>query len=239
MAAILGHLGDQGLRRLPAFRAVVMDMDGLALDTEATYCAAWQRAASELGFDLTREFCRTLFGRHADDVKQALSQACESRMDLTAFHASAERHWLASLHRRGVGKMPGLDRLLDTLRARSIPFAVATNSDEPYASMCLRAAGVLSDFAVVVTRDQVASGKPAPDLFLEAARRLGVDARDCLALEDSSTGLSACIRAGMIPIWVTASRVEVLAEVRAEVWFARGLDQVADLIEGLMPRPPR
>ncbi len=235
MAPTSGRCRDMPFNALPPFRAVVMDMDGLALDTESTYCAAWQRAASELGFGLSREFCHTLFGRHADDVKQALSEACEYRLDLAAFHALAERHWLASLQSRGVEKMPGLDRLLGILQTRGIPYAVATNSDEPYASLCLRAAGVVSDFAVVVTRDQVARGKPEPDLFLEAAHRLGVAAPDCVALEDSPTGLSACIRAGMIPVWVPVPRFEILPEVSDEVWVAQGLDQVADLIE----RPAR
>ncbi|MCU0734900.1 MAG: HAD family phosphatase [Methylotetracoccus sp.] len=235
MTASSGRRGEDRIAPLPAFRAVVMDMDGLALDTESTYCAAWQSAASVLGFDLSSAFCHTLFGRHADDVKQALSEACDHRLDLAAFHALAEHHWLASLETRGVAKMPGLDRLLSLLRNRRIPYAVATNSDEPYASLCLRAAGVMPDFSVVVTRDQVACGKPEPDLFLEAARRLGVAARDCLALEDSPTGLSACLRAGMIPVWIPATRSEALSQANNGVWVMRGLDQLAEVIERTEP----
>lgn len=216
---------------LPPFHAVVMDMDGLALDTEATYCTAWQRAAAELGYALSNEFCRGLFGRHADDVKSALAAACGSGFDPRAFHAAAERHWLATLQADGVAKMPGLDRLLAALRRHAIPYALATNSDEPYASLCLDAARARHEFPVMVTRDQVASGKPAPDLFLEAARRLGVPPARCLALEDSPPGLTACIEAGMVAVWIPPRHAHHAAPGLRDVRVMQSLDVLAGQIE--------
>lgn len=233
MNASVERLQSELLGPLPPFRAVIMDMDGLALDTEATYCAAWQSAASSLGFELTHEFCRSLFGRHADDVKLELSKACGDRLDLAAFHILAERHWRESLQAAGVSKMPNLDRLLHLLQARGLPYALATNSDRPYALQCLRAAGALAQFPVLVTRDEVARGKPEPDIFLEAARRLGVPASECLALEDSRTGLAACLQAGMIPVWIPPRHAQgkTVAEARINVFPALGV--LADYIEGL------
>jgi HAD superfamily hydrolase (TIGR01509 family) len=223
---------DPAFTPLPPFRAVVMDMDGLVLDTESTYCRAWRHAAAELGFALDDEFFRGLFGRHADDVKAGLADACGDSFDLQAFHAAAEMHWLAELAANGVARMPGFDRLLDTLRAEGLPYALATNSDEPYASLCLNAAGIASDFPVLVTRDQVRTGKPAPDVFLEAARRLGVAPCDCLALEDSATGLEACSSAGMIPVWVPPPHVRNGVHSQPDgVWIFPDLASVADRIE--------
>jgi len=109
--------------------------------------------------------------------------------------------------------MPGLFDLLDLLTRRQIPYALATNSDAPYATLCLERAGVISRFPVRVSRDQVARGKPEPDLFLEAARKLGVDADRCLTLEDTPTGLEAARRAGTLPVLVQARPVS--AETRA------------------------
>lgn len=235
MNALAGRLRGAQSAPLPPFRAVVMDMDGLALDTEATYCAAWQNAASELGFDLALDFCQGLFGRHADDVKRALSEACGHQLDLHAFHASAERHWRASLETKGIAKMTGLDRLLRTLQARGLPYALATNSDQPYAHLCLHAAGALAQFPVVVTRDQVANGKPEPDVFLEAARRLGIPASNCLALEDSPTGLSACVGAGMIPVWIPPRHSPANAVPTERIWVLPALAALADHIERLPP----
>jgi HAD superfamily hydrolase (TIGR01509 family) len=102
----------------------------------------------------------------------------------------------------GIAKMPGLDDLLDVLTRDRISYALATNSDEPYARECLGLGGVTERFPLVVTRDQVANGKPEPDLFLEAARRLGADPARCLILEDSEAGLLAARKAGGLPLLV-------------------------------------
>ncbi len=187
---------------LPEFQAVVCDMDGLALDTEATYCHAWRSAAADLGFDLSEEFCRGLFGRHADDVERSLKNVLGDAFDRRLFHESAERHWRRYLAEHGLRPMPGLQALLAVVRERALPYALATNSDGPYAAECLRLSGMNEAFRVVVTRDQVERGKPAPDLFLEAARRLNVRPGLCLVLEDSETGLEAARAAGTVPVLV-------------------------------------
>jgi beta-phosphoglucomutase len=215
---------------LPAFRAVVMDMDGLALDTEETYCHAWRAAAADAGIELSPDYVRSLFGRHADDVKQALLEACGSRLDFGLFIASAERYWYSHLETHGVATMPGLRRLLSLFREQEVPYALATNSDAPYATQLLRRAGVIDQFPVRVTRDQVARGKPEPDLFLEAARRLGVPPSDCLGLEDSETGLRACISAGMSPVLIPNRALLSTLAVPEGVILLTGLDTLADYL---------
>lgn len=191
--------------RLPApplLRAVILDMDGLVLDSEPAYCEAWRRAAAEFGVELTATFCANLFGRHADDVESAIRGAIGDGYDRRKYFQAAEGHWRDHLAQHGVTPMPGLDILLDLFRHRNIPYAVATNSDGPYARESLRQAGLEAKFPLVVTRDQVARGKPAPDLFLEAARRLRTPPDRCLVLEDSATGLAAGIAAGTLTVLV-------------------------------------
>jgi HAD superfamily hydrolase (TIGR01509 family) len=222
---------------LPPFRAAVLDLDGLVLDSESTYCAAWRLAAAELGRNLGEEFCHSLFGRHADDVEAALRRELGAAFDRERFHRSATRHWHAHLEAHGIDRMPGLEALLAGFRARRVPYALATNSDAPYALHCLRRAGLESEFATIVTRDQVARGKPAPDLFLEAARRLGVPPEACLALEDSETGLAAACSAGMIAVLV--QRREALRarlERQARLAFAT-LGEVAEWMEAAQSAP--
>jgi HAD superfamily hydrolase (TIGR01509 family) len=225
-------------REVPSFRAVVMDMDGLALDTEDTYCHAWRTAAADLGFALNGAFCRSLFGHHVDDVDRALVAACGTDFDLHRFHESARRHWYAYLETHGIAKMPDLDRLLAVLTDRGLPYALATNSDAPYAFEVLRLAEALDRFPVIVTRDQVPLGKPDPGLFLEAARRLGIPAAECLGLEDSEPGLLALKRAGMIPGWIPPRHVSISGDARREgVWVWPSLGALADHLQHHKPSP--
>lgn len=190
------------IRSVPSFEAAIFDMDGLVLDSEITYVQAWRLAARALGYELDDAFFHSLFGRHADDVEQALREAMGDSFDRAQFHALAARYWREYLASHGMGRMPGLEALLALLRRRNIPYALATNSDAPFVRECLQLAGLAAEFPVVVTRDQVARGKPAPDVYLEAARRLGIPPERCLGLEDSPTGLRAAAEAGTITLLV-------------------------------------
>lgn len=187
---------------LPAFSAILFDMDGLVLDSEKTYVTAWQRAANDLGKTLHTEVAEGLFGRHADDVARLLGEALGPDFEQRAFFEVAERHWFEVLAREGIQGMPGIEPLLAYLQALRIPYALATNSDAHYAERCLAAAGLANAFEVFVSRDQVRSGKPAPDLFLLAAERLRMPPSACLVLEDSETGLMAARAAGTHPMLI-------------------------------------
>ncbi|MDD5033925.1 MAG: HAD family phosphatase [Methylococcaceae bacterium] len=216
-------------RQLPEFRAVIFDMDGLVLDTEPTYASAWRQASAEFGLMLDDEFLHSLFGRHADDVEAALEDRMGGSFDRDRFFDLAARYWWEHLQTRGVAPMPGLLELLTVLDSNHIPYALATNSDAPYARACLCRGGLEGRFPVTVTRDQVAVGKPEPDLFLEAARRLEVFPEHCLVLEDSPTGLIAARRAGAFPVLVLARSAPESVKALAETAF-RSLAEVAALL---------
>lgn len=217
--------------RLPPFRAAILDMDGLVLDSETTYCHAWRRAAADLGVDLSEEFCHGLFGRHADDVARAFREALGAAFEPERFHRLAEKHWLDYLETHGMARMPGLETLLDVFRRRAIPYALATNSDGIYARQCLRLASLENEFPVIVTRDQVPLGKPEPDVFLEAARRLEMPPDSCLGVEDSATGLTAARAAGTFVVLVQR-REEVRRRLAGKADLAlASLMELAGLIE--------
>ncbi len=187
---------------LPGFRAVIFDMDGVVLDSEPAYVRAWRQAAAEFGAKLEDDFVHGLFGLHAEDVERAMAKKIGAGFAPDRFRVLAAKHWWAEVEAKGIPPMPGVDELLELLDFYRIPYGLATNSDGLYATECLRLAGLDRRFSVLLTRDQVAAGKPEPELFLEAARRMGVSASDCLVLEDSSTGLRAARRAGAIAVLV-------------------------------------
>jgi HAD superfamily hydrolase (TIGR01509 family) len=99
--------------------------------------------------------------------------------------------------------MPGARELIGALRDHGVPIGLATNSGREFATRALRSAGVLDCFDAVVSAEEVAHPKPAPDVYLEAAARVGAaDPASCVALEDSETGVAAARAAGMTVVGV-------------------------------------
>ena len=183
--------------------AVILDMDGLMLDTEHLYKRAWQNAASELGYSLDDGFYFTLVGRTNAAGETALTVRFGADFPLPLFRELWARLWRREVETSGIPRKPGLTELLEYLTTRKIPIAIATSSDQEYAAFSLSAAGLdPRQFAHVVTGEQVEKGKPAPDIYLEAARRLGADPPLCVAIEDSDAGILSAHAAGLIAVMV-------------------------------------
>jgi HAD superfamily hydrolase (TIGR01509 family) len=182
--------------------AVIFDMDGLMLDTEPLYKQAWTEEAASLGFPLEDSLYGRFRGRTGPDSEAILRQAFGPAFPMEEFRRQRRRRWDELVQQQGIDLKPGLIGLLDQLDGNKVPRAVATSSARRQAEISLLAAGLSGRFPVVVTGDQVARGKPAPDLFLEAARRLAVQADRCLVLEDSAAGVRAAAAAGMPAILI-------------------------------------
>jgi HAD superfamily hydrolase (TIGR01509 family) len=182
--------------------AVVLDMDGLMLDTEPIYKAAWQRASSELGYELDDRSYARLVGRPTGDCEQELLKQFGEAFPLDGFRSRWPALWRVDVEERGIERRAGLTEFLDFVDERGLPVAVATSSDAEYTAFSLRQAGLDGRSWVVVTGDQVARGKPAPDVYAEAARRLDVEPSRCVALEDSEAGILAASRAGLVSVLI-------------------------------------
>lgn len=180
--------------------AVVFDMDGLMLDSERAIIDSLVHAAAEQGHDLPYALWLRMIG-HSEAVCRKMLR---EHMGEDAVQALLDRaHVLYEVVvDAGVPHRPGIVELLDYLQARGIPRAVATSTKRPLALRKLRAAGLLDHFHAVCTSSDVAQPKPAPDVYLLAASRLGVAPARCLVLEDSPTGVRAALAAGMTPVQV-------------------------------------
>ncbi len=195
-------------------RGVILDMDGLMLDTEPFYQRAWQEAVRRLGYELGDETFRSFSGKSDADSEAALLEELGPRFPLCEFQAVWPDLWHEEVRTRGVPTKPGIPNLLTTLRQHRFPTAVATSSPARRAELALREAGIAEYFSVVVTCEDVKRGKPAPDIFLEAARRLQLPAPACVVLEDSDSGAHAAAVAGMRVI-VIPDRHEPSRQTRA------------------------
>ena len=138
--------------------------------------------------------------------------------------------WSARLESDGVPRKPGLECLLDTLDRLNIPAAVASSSDKNEIETCLLRSSLSSRLQALTSAEEVARGKPEPDIFLLAAERLGVAAERCLVVEDSEAGLLAGQRAGMQTVWVPDLQ-EVSPQVKAaSSTVCKDLSELADLL---------
>jgi len=188
------------LVRRPA--AVIFDMDGLMLDTEPLAARAWGEAAAALGVDFDMTLAQAMIGRNFADCATMLRARYAAPYPFDALLGSWHTAYDAIVAREGLVLKPGLRELLEWLEAHAIPRAVATSTRRDRARIKLEHTGLLPRFQGLVGGDEVARGKPAPDIYLEAARRIGIDVATCVALEDSEPGIRAALAAGMTAIMV-------------------------------------
>lgn len=214
--------------------AVVLDMDGLMLDTEPVYKASWQQAGAELGFDLDDEWYSILTGRPTPDCERELVRRFGPEFPMTRFRARWQELWRTSVDVGGVPTKPGLFTFLSFLEDKALLSAVATSTEARYAELSLRGAGIADRFNALVSGDQVARGKPAPDIYLEAARRLGCDPVECVALEDSNAGVLAASAAGMVTLCIPDLHPPSEEATRAATHVLGSLDEAREWIGAIV-----
>lgn len=187
--------------RLDRFQAVIFDMDGTILDTEAVFKAIVFEVCTDLGFEMTDAVHSSMVGTSHEHTNKLLIQAYGVAFPYTLFDERC-RVLMRERSHDGVPVKPGAREFITELRERDIPLAVATSSRNPHAQHHLGAVGLLHLFDTVVTRDDVVNPKPHPEPYLTAAQRLGIEPVHCLALEDSNTGVRAAHAAGMQTVMV-------------------------------------
>lgn len=177
-------------------RAVIFDMDGLMVNSEPLSRQAWDEILRDYGRSMDDATYRRIVGQRTAESARIVCEAYQLPLTAEELAAAKIARW-ESIWRRGLPPMPGLMTLHDALVAREIPWAVATSSPRHYAEAVLQQLGLASSCCAVAGGDEVQQGKPAPDIYLLAARRLSIAPAHCLALEDSVPGARAAQAAGM------------------------------------------
>lgn len=190
--------------------AVICDMDGLLVDSERLERRVWQLAARDHGVEMSDERFATFIGHPIDECERMLAGYYGEALDIATYRATCHQHMRAIVDAEGVPLRPGADAWLDFVAALGIPLGVATSSGPALVEE--RLGPHLHRFQAVVNRADVARGKPHPDLYLEAAARLGVSPAACLALEDSPTGARAAMAAAM-PVIIVPDMVHPSAQI--------------------------
>ena len=212
-------------------RAVVFDMDGLLVDTEALIRDIMVELVAARGAHLPPEVFKRMIGlpAEASDAVARGHFGPDFPLDELYEDVAARIHAACDV---GVALKAGVRELLDHLDAARIPRAICTSSSHAAVQRTLGPSGILPRFDAIVAAGDYPRGKPNPDPFLNAAARLGTAPADCLALEDSHNGVRAAHAAGMMTVMVP-DLLEATDEMREKTLaIAESLHHVRDLIDG-------
>ena len=215
--------------------AVIFDFDGIIVDSETSEFESHRRIYERCGIALTAaEWCDQIgLWAEGHDERWFLQLSARSphAPDRTAYHAEKRRIFDQVVPG---APMRGIRELLTDLSAAGVPSAIASTSPASWVVPEAERIGVRSLFRAIVTGDEVARRKPAPDVYLEAARRLGVDPARSIAIEDSGPGIAAARAAGMkavaIPHWLTEGHDLSRADLRVAHAGELTLDRLALLL---------
>src|SRR3954454_11144070 len=177
--------------------AVIFDCDGTLVDSEPLARDAWDRTLAGLGYTVSDEEYARLVGLPYPRVHAHFAERVGGMPDAEAFWIGFSE-LLFDLIDRVLKPFDDAVETVQALHAQGIAVAVASSSPRERLDRTLRSAGLDGLFYVTVAGDEVRRGKPAPDMFLEAARRLACPPERCAVIEDSSPGVAAAVEAGMV-----------------------------------------
>jgi beta-phosphoglucomutase family hydrolase len=175
-------------------QALIFDCDGTLADTMPLHWRAWQTVTKRYGLDFPEERFYSLGGVPSRDILKMLSDEQSRPLDPVAASREKEAAYIPFL-----GEVRPIEPVVKIVRenAGKLPMAVASGGNQEHINQVLTHLGIRQFFQAVVTSEFVTRQKPAPDIFLEAARRLGIPPQFCRAYEDTDLGLQAIRAAGM------------------------------------------
>jgi HAD superfamily hydrolase (TIGR01509 family) len=188
------------MKELTTIKAAIFDMDGVLFDTEALYQASWREIAEECGIALEEGFANEISGTNGERMKRVIERFyhVEDGTDIIARCGVKMRQ---KLH-ENVPMKPGVVEILEDFKAHGMKIAIASSSAREQIEHNISFCGIGDYFDEVVCGHDVANGKPAPDIFITAAKALGYDPHECFVFEDSANGIAAGHAAGCYVIMV-------------------------------------
>lgn len=184
-------------------KGAIFDMDGLMLDTEKLLVKFWRQAAAEYGYDMTFEHVLSIRSLSRKYSIPLLKGIFGEEFPFEEVRSRRIKLMNSYIDENGFEIKKGLFELLDYLKEKGIRIAVATATDLERATIYLKKAGAFDYFDEIICGNMIKNGKPEPDIYIEAAKKLGLPAKECAALEDSPNGIKSAYSAGcrviMIP----------------------------------------
>lgn len=206
-------------------------MDGLMFDTENLTYELQKPILNKRGIEYTLDWYKQTVGKRSEDIVMMFRALCGDSFDYEEFRVQCREAYREYTDRHGVPIKEGLFELLDFLKAHKIKIALCTSTTEPSAHRTLRISGTLPYFDALVCANDVERGKPHPDPFIKAAKKLGLNTEDCLALEDSINGIKSAHSASMCAVMIP-DLIEPTDEIKPMCYkILPTLNEVKELID--------
>ena len=171
-------------------KGAVFDMDGLMFDTERLVYDNWQHMMDEHGYSYDIEFFKRTVGKRKKEVELMYREYLGDDFPYRTFADECRARYIERVKRDGIPVKKGLCEILDFCRENGIKTALATSTSRETAEFNLKSANVSEYFDALVCGNEVKNGKPHPEVFLAAAKKLGLAPECCAAFEDSINGIS-------------------------------------------------
>jgi HAD superfamily hydrolase (TIGR01509 family) len=210
-------------------QAVIFDLDGLMIDSEPLSMKAWGILLAKYDVELGLEDFKSTIGLDSLASARLLKERLELTENVELLVERSEMMRLEIIEKEAV-PVDGLEELLEQLRGKGLKLGMASNSPSDYVDAALAAIKVRHFFECVVSVDHVSKGKPAPDPYLAAAECLSVEPENCLAIEDSPSGMESALAAGMRCVVIPNADLEASDYTRANARY-ESLVHLADNIE--------
>ena len=214
--------------RHPKIKGILFDMDGVVLDTEKLYTRFWMEASAYQGFPMTREQALGMRSLGKGVAEAQIRSYFGDKADYQIIRATRIRMMNAYIRLHGIEAKPGIRELLAYLEERGIPRAITSSAGLATIREHLGALGLADRFTCLCSGKDVPNGKPAPDIYLHGAACLGLKPEECLAIEDSPTGIESACRAGCRPVLIPDQ--DMPGEETLSKCFAKA-DSLTDIID--------
>ena len=215
--------------------AAIFDWDGVILDSSKHHEESWERLAKEEGKILPEGHFLRGFGRRNVEIMRDLLQWSDDLQEIQRLSLRKEELYREVVEDWGIQSLPGVRTWLERLEQAGIPCAIGSSTEQKNVQLGLRLLGFESFFQTAITAEHVQRGKPAPDVFLQAAEKVGIDPRRCVVFEDAPSGVAAARAAGMKVVGVTTThpgghlegvdrevaRLDELKTSELSDWFSR------------------
>ena len=183
-------------------KAVIFDMDGVIFDTEKVYLDIWIEVFEKYGYKMTKELYVNVMGTGRKNVIKTFLENFGDDLPIEKMYEEKDNQLFYIIENQGIPLKEGVKELFSMLKEKNYKIALATSAKRERVEKQIKDKWLKESFDAIVCSDDVEKGKPSPDIFLKAAKKIDVEPENCFVVEDSPAGIKAAFSGGMKGIHV-------------------------------------